>query len=288
MSSTLLNIPLILLFLLIVSSCGKTNQQKISVIKVDKKKENLEVTKSTDNYFGLYKAKIQKINPSLNLNIYGSLTLLINQEEFVSHVRFVGDQQTSKVIHIQNIYEAKECPDETLDLNKDGIIDYIEFRKKFDKILIPLDGDLNSQFLGLGTYPFSDEFGRFQYTGTASLSNLIDDLWEIDINSNDSLVKLQPKTYFNLENFIYVIHGLSNQVSLPQTARSTEKLDLYQSIPIACGKITKLRELDTELPNEETDLNDQGTPGGVNGDEDGSIIILPEDYLNEFHRLQEF
>jgi len=277
MRSHPIKISLIVLFVLFVSGCGKKNVQISSKIKkIDKREENLETPKKAEKNFGLYTGKLQQINPILNLNIYGSLTFLVNQEEFVSHIRFVGDQQTANVIHIQNIYEAKECPDKTLDLNKDGLIDYIEFKKKFDKILIPLDGDLNSQFMGLGTYPLSDEFGRFHYTGMTAFSNLIDDLWEIDINSNDSLIKLEPKTYFNLEQYVFIIHGISNQTTLPATARSTEKLDLYQSIPIACGKITKMKEVSNELSNDEIELNDQAPAGGINGHDDGSIIILPE------------
>ena len=74
---------------------------------------------------------------------------------------------SSNVVHMQNIHVGTQCPSMDQDINHDGFVDMNESIKVAGKILMALDDDLNSQEIG-SVYPK----GNYSYFQTASMTNM--------------------------------------------------------------------------------------------------------------------
>jgi hypothetical protein len=74
---------------------------------------------------------------------------------------------SSNVVHMQNIHVGTQCPSMDQDINHDGFVDMNESIKVAGKILMALDDDLNSQEIG-SVYPK----GNYSYFQTAPLTNM--------------------------------------------------------------------------------------------------------------------
>ena len=101
----------------------------------------------------IYLAKLKTLNGLVNGTLAGSITLNKRDDKFLVFSRlFAG---TPVTWHMQNVYTGR-CPDEKDDTNLDGYLDINEASLALKNIIIPLDGDLNSQMAGLNLFPVAD------------------------------------------------------------------------------------------------------------------------------------
>ena len=217
----------------------------------EKAKDNYRIDPVELGLTGRYIAKFR----SLNSSVAG-----VTAAE--AKIQVVGDQITvsmavkdspASTIHSQFIYSASECPTEAHDTNSDGFIDPIEASKVLGKILIPLDADLNSQAEGSQDYPQSNFLGTYTYYKEGVLSNLIADLRSPDQDEKDEVGKISADEELKLEGKVIVIQGIANEVYLPGSVRTFEGLSDRATLSIACGKITRVMndESETSGPVEE-------------------------------------
>jgi hypothetical protein len=165
----------------------------------------------------------------------------------MTDIKIVGDEvevkswldDSSAVVHMQNIHLGTKCPTIANDLNKDGFVDFNETVKVTNKILIPLDSDLNTQSGGANNYPQ----GNFSYFQKASLGNIMNDLKMQDLDRNDFTAKLSATDGLNLEGKVIIVTGAAANRALPWTVSTVNGQTRELSIPIACGVIERMPDI---------------------------------------------
>jgi len=216
----------------LISSCLLVTEKK------DKTKNQVAVARVEFNEDGLYLAKFSTLNPQINGTIPGSLTFSLNGDRLLTFIRiFAGKPSTW---HQQGVYHGMRCPNLEDDLNLDGFIDIEEAMNVTGKMIIPIDGNLDSQDAGANFYPISDNSGYYQYERLASLKRIQKDLKDEDLDQTDHIVKLNPSEELILSGRVVLILGVSEDTLLPETIVGLGKRKPYQVFPITCGIIQKL------------------------------------------------
>lgn len=272
----------LLALLVIFQGCSKGSKSKTTLIP-----KNETQTPSPLEIEGQYIALFESVNEVSSGPISGALTLARDQDEFVADVRFAGGIGTANILHAQNIHVGSRCPNPNDDLNGDGYIDEVEGQAVYGKILIPLDGDLNTQHMGKGTFPVSDDFANYIWTGVASFNKFLSDLRETDINLDDNYVKLDGEKRLDLVGRVVVIQGIKDTIPLPETIMTIGFMGPQQSLPIACGVITEVAGIpgvidhggSTGLP-----IPEGGGTGGSGGADDGATLEIPDHSRRDLDR----
>jgi len=222
---------------------------------------------------GTYQAIFTPLNKSVSGHLNGSLTLVRDKDDVVIDVRFSNGP--ASIIHSQNIHVGDRCPTEADDLNQDGYIDAEETAKVVKEILIPLDDDITSQRMGLGTFPVSDEFGYYFWSRATPYEKLMTDLREEDINPTDEYVKLDNNKSLTMIGKVVIVRGVHDSTPLPETVLGRGRLSPHQGIPVACAVIKRLSEAPGVIDRDHTDIPvpaDGQTLGGSGGADDGAIF----------------
>lgn len=222
---------------------------------------------------GTYQAILAPINKTISGHLNGSVTLVREKDDVVIDVRFSNGPTSS--IHSQNIHVGDRCPTEADDLNSDGYIDAEETSRVVKEILIPLDDDITSQRMGLGTFPVSDEFGYYFWSRATPFEKLMNDLHEEDINPVDEYAKLSSNKSLTMIGKIVLIRGVSETTPLPETVLGKGRLTPHQGIPVACAVIKRLEKAPGVIDQDRTDIpvpTVGETIGGSSGVDDGAIF----------------
>lgn len=105
------------------------------------------------------------------------------------------------------------------------------------KVLIPLDSDLSSQDAGGESYP---KGSSFTYSESASIAEMLNDLWAPDKVPGDEFVKLRHGEGMKLVGRVVLIHGTYTYDGLPATLATRGSDAANISIPVACGVISSV------------------------------------------------
>ena len=260
----------------LMSGCNKSESESVKSVPAP---EPLPLEVEFD---GIHQAQFAPINKQFSGHLNGSLTILREKDDFIANVRFSGGPRS--VLHTQNIHIGSRCPSMDDDTNNDGIIDGEEGAAVYKEIIIPLDDDLSTQWLGLGTFPVSDEFGFYQWSRATSYKKLLKDLFEEDINLRDDLIKLSSNKVFSLNQNVVVITGIPVSQELPETVMGKGRLTKHQALPIACGVIRKVTHVPGVIDTDQTGIPYPGgeTIGGSSGADDGAIFHPDETYEGNY------
>lgn len=210
--------------LVTLASCGSDDDDDDDDSPIPQREEQIE---------GSYRAVLIPANPSVDSDVTGFIT-----------VNLVGDQMTVEVemqsappsMHQQHIHTGSACATPADDANADGVVDAVEAAPIAGKVLVPLDGDLNSQEAGNQSFPSGESYNDSE---EASYEQLITDLTMPDNDPTDSVVKLARPEDFVLEGRVVEIHGVPNTTSLPDTAQGMDGMSAQSSLPIACGVLVR-------------------------------------------------
>lgn len=186
---------------------------------------------------GTYRASLTPLNSDITGAPNATVDIIISGDDV--HVT-VGATGAPTGRHMQNIFIGTECPTSADDANSDDIIDVVEGQAKYGNILIPLDGNLNSQSNGNNEFPSNSAAGNYVYDQTGSLSEMMGDLRATDPDPTDEFGKLASDENLNLAGRVVVIHGVSLTTDLPDTVGSFENESNRLTLPIACGVITRV------------------------------------------------
>lgn len=186
---------------------------------------------------GRYTVKFDGLNSSVAGNPHAEAKIQVVADKVAFAVN-VKDSAASTT-HATLIYSGTECPSEIHDTNSDGFIDPVEASEVLGQVLIPLDGDLNSQEQGLDNFPTTDFLGSLSYYKEGELSLMLADLKAPDSNVKDELAKLEENQELSLDGKVMVIQGVASDVYLPGSIRAFEGVSDRASLSIACGKISR-------------------------------------------------
>lgn len=197
------------------------------------------------NIQGNYAGEIWPVNYNLHFKSIGMVGVSRNGDSFTASVNMKYGPKDTTVK--QAVYTARRCPTLKDDLNKDAYIDILEARLAIGKITIPFDADLDSQMGGNGQYPHVDAMGKMFYSKTANFEMMFDDLKQSDEDSSDQIIKLSDGEGLTLPGRIVLFQGMPKKVALPETVATTDGEDKYDSIPVGCAVLWKVKDMPAEL-----------------------------------------
>jgi hypothetical protein len=256
---------------LLLMSCSKREKRNLT-------EANSDFSLHESEPMGQYLAVLKPLNEQVSGKVTGAMTLSREEDELIGDVRFSGGPLTAKVIHSQSVHSGRRCPTLEDDINNDGFIDGVEGEIVYGKILIPLDGDLNSQRMGGGIYPIADDFGSYVYSQLASYEKFKTDLYEIDLDPKDQVMKIKEGDIISFSDKAVVIFGISKSADLPDSVASNTRFGKFQSFPIACGILKKITTIPGTLHQDDSGLPlPQGASVGGSGGglQDGATIVPP-------------
>ncbi len=231
------NNMLVLVTLLGLVSCGggggggsgsSGNGNGSVVVQTPSSQEMSEATPGT------YYTVLRPVNFHSNGFIpYGMATFTLKGDQLQVDVSMDDDQ---RVPHRQSLHIGARCPGASDDTNGDGLIDYNEAIAVVGSVIMPLDGDLNSQMGGSGVYPSGP---AMTYSKIASLSKINSDLWKADEDPSDHVIKLNPGKSVGFEGRVVLAHG-TTQNSFPTSLSSFRGEPAHLSLPVVCGVLKKI------------------------------------------------
>lgn len=253
------------------SSSSKNAPQETPVLVPVEQERPVEIPLPTTSQF---MTEFKTLNDSVTGRLTGSVTIIQDIDKVIADVRFSGGP--ASVVHAQNIYEGTTCPGAIHDVNADGFIDEYEMSAVVGKIIIPLDGDLSSQDSGAGLFPVADQYGNYVYSQIASYERFMLDLSSVDVYPEDLFVKLTGTRTLDLTGRVVILQGVPETATLPASVRSRSRANRNQTLPIACGIISKISHSPGVIDSDETTIPapEGGSVGGSSGADDGTDLIV--------------
>jgi hypothetical protein len=236
--------------LVLTAACGKAGNPQVTPYREELKTDGSNIT-------GSYSAILYPVNINLHAPKAGKASFTRDGDELIAKVKLeVGAMGAN---YRQAVYWGNRCPGIEADTNKDGYLDMPEIEATLGDIIIPLDGDLDTQAGGTGMYPSgSAKRGAYFYKKTASFSRFFEDLKAEDPNPNDRVRKLENQTGFTFLGKVILIQGATADYKLPDTVSTYYGLSRVNSLPIACGVFFKSN--DVVADEAETVIVNNGEP----------------------------
>lgn len=184
---------------------------------------------------GTYYTVLRPVNIHSNGFIpYGAATFNLLNDQLKVEISMDDDQ---RVAHRQTLHLGSRCPTLADDTNGDGFVDYDEAQKVVGPALMPLDDDLNSQSAGSGIYPKGP---GLTYKKFASLAKINADLWQVDADPSDNVIKLPKGQGIGFEGRVVLVHGTSFQNAFPPSLATYPGEAAHLSLPVTCGALRKI------------------------------------------------
>ena len=118
------------------------------------------------------------------------------------------------------------CPPPGADRNADGVVDAVEAREEAGVALIPLNGAPTALDPDGENYPVASETGALDYAVTVSEATLTDAMRD---------AKGTPPA---MARRVVMIHGVLEDMALPDSARSVGDAPTHATLPIACAELS--------------------------------------------------
>lgn len=225
---------------------------------------------------GIYHAKLVAVNPQVTGDIAGKVNLSRLDENLTIYIDL--NEPTPGLIHEQKLYSGTTCPGPEQDLNQDGFIDAFENRTFMGSALAPLDKDISSVEAGYNYFPPNFAEGGYWYEQIVNYQAFLDDLATEDENLNDDYVKLSGEKSFEVDSLVVMVLGVPKEKNLPFSVRSINGWANFQTFPIACGVLKKVKTTPGRVAGDIVVDVPTGPTGGAAGSDDGidPTVVIPE------------
>lgn len=139
------------------------------------------------------------------------------------------------ITHWQHFHGFKDgrattCPGPSADKNGDGIVDLIETEPASGTTMVPFDDAPAEMDIAHGTYPRASADGSYTYHEVVPLRAL-----------RAAFAKSFGTRRIDLDKRVVYIHGVSDDTKLPATVASLGPIPASVTLPIACGRIERIR-----------------------------------------------
>lgn len=175
---------------------------------------------------------------SLNSNVTGRVAsgdaqLEVKGDNLVISMKVTG--VSADTTHWQHFHgfkngDAASCASPVNDSNGDGIVDLIETEKASGTTMVPFDTAPAAMDVAHGTYPTASADGSYTYTQTVPLKDL-----------QAAFGKAFDGQKLQLDQRVIYIHGVPDSTDLPSTVASLGPIPANVTLPIACGKIERVK-----------------------------------------------
>ena len=182
----------------------------------------------------VYVARLDALNTTVTgSKAAGEATLTIKGDSLTIAVNASGVPKD--IEHWQHFHgftdgRAAACPAPSADANHDGIIDVVETGAVAGTTMVPFSGDPVSMDVPHGTYPKASATGTLQYRQTVSLSAL-----------EAAFAKAFDGQKLDLDRRVVFIHGVPAASKLQASVASLGPIPAQVTLPLACGKITRVK-----------------------------------------------
>lgn len=181
-----------------------------------------------------YAARLQPMNAAISgTETTGNAEFAIRGDDLSISVTVKG--APASITHWQHFHGFKDesaaaCPTEAADVNGDGIIDLIETEPAAGTTMVPFDDDPAAMDVAHGTYPEASADGTYTYQKVVSLKAL-----------DAAFVKAFGDSGLDLDRRVIFVHGIVPDSNLPQSVASLGPIPADVTLPIACGKIERVK-----------------------------------------------
>lgn len=183
----------------------------------------------------VYVAHLQPVNTSITGGkTTGEARFEIKGDSLIISVKVEG--APPGIIHWQHFHGFKDdhaanCPAQSADANGDGIIDLIETEPAAGTTMVPFDEAPAAMDVAHGTYPTASEKGAYDYHKTVSVKAL-----------TAAFEKAFDGQKLDLDRRVVFIHGVPADTKLPSSVASLGPVPAHVTLPIACGKIERVKK----------------------------------------------
>ncbi len=182
----------------------------------------------------VYVAHLSALNTAVTgLKTVGEATFTIKDDSLTIAVNASGlPKDIEHWQHFHGFTDGRQatCPAKVADANGDGIIDVVETGVAAGTTMVPFSGDPVSMDVPHGVYPRASAAGTLEYSETVSLSAL-----------QTAFGKAFDGQKLNLDRRVVFIHGIPAASKLPASVASLGPIPAQVTLPIACGKITRVK-----------------------------------------------
>jgi hypothetical protein len=182
----------------------------------------------------VYVAHLSALNPTVTgRTATGEVRFTIKGDSLTIAVSASG--LPKGITHWQHFHgftdgRQSSCPAKSADANGDGIIDVTETAPMAGTTMVPFSNDPVSMDVPHGAYPEASATGTLRYRATVSLSAL-----------QEAFGKAFPGQQLDLDRRVVFIHGVPAATKLPATVASLGTIPAQVTLPIACGKISRVK-----------------------------------------------
>jgi hypothetical protein len=196
----------------------------------------IHVAKAEMDYDRLYQAVLNPINTRVSGEpVAGSATLKVKGSELTISVvaqGFKPDQHVMMHFHgfPGGAEEGLQPSFEVMDANSDGVVDVVEINSSVGLTMVPFNGDPAALDIKGPGYPQVREGGWVRYKKTVDLKKLI-----------PAMEKKFDIENLRLDERHVVVHGVSKDAKLPESAESVLGAPAHATLPVAYGEIEMIK-----------------------------------------------
>lgn len=189
---------------------------------------------TTDTPEVVYEAILQPLNSAVTeTSTTGSARFVVKGDSLT--VTIDVKDAPADITHWQHFHgfadgKSADIPTQEQDANGDGIIDVTETESVSGTTMVPFNAVPSNMDVGDDSYPKADNEGNYRYTVTIPLAQL-----------KDSFAKEFNDDSLSLDKRVLFIHGVSSETKLAKTVASIADIPAQVTIPIAAGKINKVK-----------------------------------------------
>lgn len=219
------NRKLMVLALLLFIAFGCSNSKKSS-------NESTETESAKEE---IYEAQLSPLNASVTgLETTGVARFVVKDGKM--HVTIDVKNAPPGIEHWQHFHgfpetgKSAECVSLSQDANGDGILDVVETEPVSGTTMVPFNKLPVEMVIPTDTYPVADAEGSYHYEADIPYEGL-----------TAAFAEAFGGSEINLDHRVLYIHGVSPETKLPATAASIGDIPAHVTLPIACGKIMKVK-----------------------------------------------
>lgn len=207
----------------------------ISCNQSENKNNEQAKTGSQDSVIATYVANLEPLNTNITkMNTTAQARFVMTKDSLLVTID-VKDAPPG-IEHWQHFHgftdnKAATCATAANDANGDGIIDVVETESVSGTTMVPFNDKTEEMDVGSDTYPKADSDSGYHYETRISLEKL-----------RASFKKAFGDSTLDLDRRVLYIHGVPENSNLPKSVASIGDIPANVTIPIACGKIEKLKE----------------------------------------------
>lgn len=225
-------IPFFILGMIVLLFSCRNENREADDIQMQEMEADTVTTTTREVESRTYNGNITALNTNANADteVSGNVELLVEGD--LMRIMVTAEGLAPDMMHMQHLQtpargQATNCPGADADENNDGIVDVTEVTPDAEGVyMIPLHMGPSSLEMNVNTYPRTNVNGELQFTRTISVDSL-----------RNAVSEEYGMQELDFTDFTYIIQGVAEDASVPQSAQSAADVPLHQSIPVGCAKL---------------------------------------------------